>query len=319
MAVFGTKKRHLKTDEHTGFGSNPDSYGGRFVTKDGSPNVVKTGLPFLDQISWFHTLLKMPIWKLHLVIFFIFIIINFIFASIYYLIGVDHLNGVVATSEIEKFAQAYFFSTQTYTTVGYGHISPKGLVASTVAAIEALSGLLSFALATGLLYGRFSKPKAYLKFSENAIIAPFQEGMALMLRLAPFKNTTLTDAIAKITLGLKIEEEGKVVNRFFPLELEYDRVNSLTLSWTLVHPINENSPLFGFDSNDFKTRKGEVLIFVKAFDDMFSNTVVARTSYTFDEIVYGVKFIPMYDHNSNATKTVLHLDKIDKFENVPFN
>jgi inward rectifier potassium channel len=316
MAVFGKKKRNIETDEHTGFGSNPENYGGRFISKDGSANIIKIGIPAFDQISWFHTLLQLPMWKFHIVIFMVFITVNFLFATIYYVIGVEHLNGITAYSELEKFGQAYFFSAQTFTTVGYGHINPQGFLTSCVAAVEALMGLLAFALATGLLYGRFSKPKAYVKFSENAVIAPFQNGMALMMRVAPYKNTTLTDAIAKITLGLQIKENGKWINKFYPLDLEYDRVNALTLSWTLVHPITENSPLYGFTNEDFKTRKGEVLVFLKAFDDMFSNTVAKRTSYTFEEIIFNAKFKPMYEHNTNNTSTVLHVDKLNAIEKL---
>jgi len=316
MAVFGRKKRNIREEEHTGFGSNPENYGGRFISKDGSANVVKTGIPVFDQISWFHTLLQMPILKFHLVIFSVFILINFLFATIYYSIGVEYLNGITAQSEFEKFGQAYFFSAQTFTTVGYGHINPQGFLTSAVAATEALMGLLSFALATGFLYGRFSKPKAFLKFSENAMISPFNEETALMMRLAPYKNTTLTDASAKVTLGLQVQENGKWVNKFYPLELEYDRVNSLTLSWTLVHPINESSPLFGFTQEDFRNKKGEVLVFIKAFDDMFSNTVVKRTSYTFGEIIYGAKFKPMYEHNNSNTSTILHIDKLNEFQEI---
>ncbi|MGR3792216.1 MULTISPECIES: ion channel [Flavobacterium] len=316
MAVFGRRIKKFTTDEHTGFGSDPENYGGRFVSKDGSANVVKKGIPLFDQISWFHTLLQLPIWKFHLIILAVFVIINFFFASIYYIIGVEHLNGISAINELEKFGQAYFFSAQTFTTVGYGHINPEGFLTSAIASVEALMGLLAFALATGLLYGRFSKPRAYLKFSHHALITPFQGGVALMMRVAPFKNTTLTDAVAKITLGLKVEEKGKWVNKFYPLELEYDHVNVLTLSWTLVHIINENSPLYGFSEKDFKSRKGEVLVFLKAFDDMFSNNVVKRTSYTFDEVVYGAKFKPMYEHNNSFTSTILHIDRLNQFENV---
>ena len=316
MAVFGRKRKRVRTDEHTGFGSNPENYGGRFVSKDGSANVVKTGIPMFDQISWFHTLLQLPMWKFHIVILSVYALINFIFASIYYYVGVEHLNGINASTELEKFGQAFFFSAQTFTTVGYGHINPQGFLTSAIASFEALMGLLAFALATGLLYGRFSKPRAYLKFSHNAVIAPFQDGMALMMRVAPFKNTTLTDATAQITLGLQVLEKGRWVNKFYPLDLEYDRVNSLTLSWTLVHPITEDSPLYGFTEEDFKNRKGEVLVFLKAFDDMFSNNVVKRTSYTFDEIVYGARFKAMYEHNGNLTSTILHIDKLNKIERI---
>jgi inward rectifier potassium channel len=315
MSVF-KKKKIIETDESTGFGTNASNYGGRFLDKEGHANIEKKGLPFFHQISWFHTMLSLPAWKFQIIIFSVFLGINFVFASIYYIIGIEHLNGINATTELEKFGQAYFFSAQTFTTVGYGHINPQGFLTSAIAAIEALSGLLAFALATGLLYGRFSKPKAYLKFSENAIIAPFRESKALMMRLVSYKNTTLTEAEAKVTLGMIVEENGKSINKFFPLNLELDKINALTLSWTLVHPINEDSPLFGFTEADFKKRKGEILIFVKAFDEMFSNMVAIRSSYTFEEVIYGAKFIQMYNHNFDDTKTVLHIDKLNHYDKV---
>lgn len=312
------KKKNIRSviDNQTGFGSNATNYGGRFLTKEGTANIEKRGMPFLEQISLFHTLLRLPNWKFQAVILLVFVVVNVFFASLYYLIGVEHLNGITATTEWEKFGQAFFFSAQTFTTVGYGHISPSGFLTSAIAATEALSGLLALALATGLLYGRFSRPKAFIQFSKHALIAPFQGGYALMIRMAPYKNTNLTDAEAKLTLGMAVEENGSKVNRFFPLELEFQKINLLTLSWTLVHPITEESPLYGFTKEDFENIRGEVLVFVKAFDEMFSNTVAIRTSYTFHEVIFGAKFIQMFEHSEDNTKTILHLDKLDAHEMI---
>ena len=207
----------------------------------------------------------------------------------------------------------FFFSSQSFTVGGYGRVNPGDLWINLICAFEAFLGLLSLAVVTGLLYGRFSRPKAYLRFSENALVAPFNDGKAIMLRLAPFKNTTLTDAEAKLTLGLVLEENGKLVNKFYQLPLEYSTVNSLTLSWTIVHPIDERSPFYNFSEEDFKNAKGEILVFVKAFDDMFSNTVVSRTSYTFKELVIGAKFDYMYHRSEHDDKTLLHLDKLNSY------
>ena len=135
-----------------------------------------------------------------------------------------------------------------------------------------------------------------------------------MIRLAPFKNTTLTDAEAKVTLALITEEDGKTVNRFFNLDLELRTINALTLSWTIVHPITDESPLYNFTEEDFKNAKGEIIVFVKAFDDMFSNTVIARTSYTLDEVRYGVKFVPMFHRDNEKNTTILDLNKLNLFE-----
>ncbi|HKX86569.1 MAG TPA: ion channel [Flavobacterium sp.] len=314
MAVLKKVKKQ-KTNKHTGFGSNAANYGGRFINKDGSANIKKVGIGIIERTSWYHTMLNIKRWKFMLTIFVFYGVVNFLFACIYCIIGVDHLNGIVATTPSEQFGQAFFFSAQTFTTVGYGHISPSGFWASFVASVEALFGLLSFAIATGLFYGRFSKPKAHILFSENAIIAPFQDGKALMMRITPYKNTNLTEAEAKVTLGMRVKENGQEFNKFFTLDLEYDKINALTLSWTLVHPITEESPLYGFSEEDFKNQKGELLLFVKAFDEMFSNTVAIRTSYVFNEIVYGAKFIQMFE-NSHNDKTVLYVDKLNDYEKV---
>jgi inward rectifier potassium channel len=305
-----------KAEINTGFGTNSSSYGGRFITKSGNANVKKTGIGFLDSISWYHTMLNIPRWKFMVIVVLFYFVVNFFFASLYYLNGVEHLKGVVMSSSMDKFGQAFFFSIQTFTTVGYGHISPSGFSASLIAAIEALFGLLSFAIATGLFYGRFSKPKAHILFSKNAIIAPYKEGTALMFRMTPYKNTNLTDAEAKITLGMKVEESGISVNKFFSLELELEKVNSLTMSWTLVHPISESSPLYHFSQADYQNLEGEILVFMRMFDDMYSTTVAKRTSYIFSEIVYGAKFTPMFSRNEDESKSLLHIDKLNDYEMV---
>lgn len=317
MALFTKINTKAKSDENTGFGTNPGSYGGRFVNKDGTANIEKRGMRFLSRISWYHTMIDLPGWKFLSILFLFYIGVNFMFACIYYGIGIEYLDGIETTgSEWAKFGKAYFFSAQTFTTVGYGHISPNGFLTSMLAATEALIGLLSFAIATGLFFGRFSKPTAFIKFSHNALIAPYKGGRGLMLRMTPFKNTNLTDAEAKVTLGMIIEENGKMVNKFYTLALEMDKINSLSLSWTLVHPINESSPLHNFTRDDFNTVEGEILVFLKTFDDLFSTTVTARTSYLFNEFVYGAKFDLMYTENEANTKTILHLDKLNSYSKV---
>ncbi|TDW47399.1 inward rectifier potassium channel [Flavobacterium sp. 270] len=320
MSILKREYNKAKTDKNSGFGTNANSYGGRFVNKDGTANVEKRGMHFLHRISWYHTMINMPNWKFMFILFAFYIIINFIFAIIYHAIGIEHLDGVAATgSVLNQFGQAYFFSAQTFTTVGYGHISPTGFLTSALSAAEALIGLLSFAIATGLFFGRFSKPTAYIKFSDNALISPYGENKGLMIRLVPFKNTNFTDANAKITLAMSIEEDGEMTNKFYSLELELDHINALSLSWTLVHPITEESPFYNFTAEDFKKTHGEILVFITTFDDMFSNTVAARTSYTFNEIIYGAKFETMYEKSRDNSKTILYLDKLNKINPINFN
>ncbi len=320
MTLLDEINLKAKTDKNTGFGTNPSSYGGRFINKNGSANIEKRGMSLWHRISWYHTLIDMPIWKFMVIVLTFYIGINFVFAMIYFWIGVENLEGITQSDSVwEQFGKAYFFSAQTFTTVGYGHISPKGFLTSALSATEALIGLLSFAIATGLFFGRFSKPTAFLKFSHNALIAPYGDIKGLMIRMVPYKNTNFTDAEAKMTLGMSVEENGEMVNKFYTLDLELMRINSLSLSWTLVHPINEQSPLYQFSKSDFENVHGELLVYVKTFDDMFSSTVATRTSYTFDEVVYGAKFVPMYTRNFDHSATVLHIDKLNLFELVTFN
>ena len=319
MARTGKINSKAKPEINTGFGINANNYGGRFINKNGRANIEKKGISFLEKISWYHTMLLLPRWKFFLIIVLFYVGINLIFATIYFFIGVQSLGEIPSPSTLTNFAESFFFSTQTFTTVGYGRISPIGFLSSSIAAFEALLGLLSFALATGLLYGRFSKPVAYLRFSHNALIAPYKETNALMLRLVPFKNTNLVDAVVNVTLGMTLEENGIKVNRFYQLDLEFNTVNALTLSWTVVHPINEKSPLYNFTKTDFENMTGEVVVYVKAFDDMFSNIVVARTSYVFGEIYYGGKFEPMFERNHSGEKTVIYIDKLNSFKPADLN
>ncbi|WP_367757686.1 ion channel [Flavobacterium sp. WC2421] len=317
MALLERINMRAKAKQNTGFGTNASSYGGRFVNKNGSANIEKRGMHALHRISWYHTMIEMSAWKFMAIILSFYISINFVFAAIYYGIGVEHLDGIaLSDNKWEQFGKAYFFSAQTFTTVGYGHISPTGFLTSALSAAEALIGLLSFAIATGLFFGRFSRPTAFLKFSHNAVIAPYDDIKGLMIRLTPFKNTNFSDAEAQITLGMNIEENGKMVNRFYSLDLELQKISALNLSWTLVHPITEDSPLYNFTKEDYANLRGEILVYIKTFDDMFSNTVAIRTSYTFDEVVYGAKFESMYFRSIDNSKTVLNLEKLNAFQLV---
>lgn len=311
--MFRNKKINVSAppEINTGYGSNSQQYGGRFVNKDGTPNVEKKGIGYFERLSWYHTLLIMSRWKFMLTILLFYIFMNIIFGVIYYLLGPQDILGISSASHLNKFAESFFFSCQTFTTVGYGRISPVSFLASAISSLEALLGLMTLAVITGLLYGRFSRPKAYLRFSKNALLSPFQNGKAIMFRIAPYKNTILTDAEASVTLGLILEENGKKVNHFYQLPLEYHHVNSLALSWTIVHPINEESPFYNFKTSDYKNTKGELIVFIKAFEETFSNMVVARTSYTLEEIILDASFSSMFHRAEKGNKTILNLDQLN--------
>ncbi|NOT51258.1 MAG: Inward rectifier potassium channel Irk [Chitinophagaceae bacterium] len=308
--------RDLKQDTNTGLSTNSNSTGGRFVNKDGQPNVIKKGVGLLDRYSWYHTMLGMKRGKFILLLFLIYISINLFFAGIYFLIGTDHLTIDQTASPWRKFSEVFFFSAQTFTTVGYGRIAPVGFAASAVSTFEAFLGLLSFAIATGLFYGRFARPQAFIKFSKNALIAPYKGGTAFMFRLAPFKNNTLSEVDVKVTLAITTEENGKQTDKFYDLPLELSNISGLALSWTIVHPIDDKSPFYGLRKEDIAATDMEILVFLKAFDSVFSNNVVTRVSYISSEIVWGAKFKMMFEPNNDKSKTILNIDKLNEFERV---
>jgi len=316
MAIY-KRNTNVQSDMTTGFGTSSENSAGRFYNRrTGRANVVRKGVSILDRYSWYHTMLALPRLKFLVLIFSIYIFVNLIFAGIYYLIGINHLAGVHQGTPLKNFSEVFFFSTQTFTTVGYGRISPTGILTSAVATLEAFLGLLSFAIATGLFYGRFSRPQAFLKFSHNILISPYKDDIALMFRMSPYKNNILSEAEVKLTAAVQIEENGKRMNRFYPLDLEISKVNALPLSWTVVHQINERSPLVNLNQDDIKRMNFEILVFVKAFDEVFSNTVMTRTSYTADEIVWGARFRIMYYPNEDKTKTILDLDLLNEYDKI---
>jgi len=311
MAKGFRKKIRQENTENSGFGSRAS---GRFINKDGLPNVRRRGVNVLNRLSWYHTMLNLSSFRFITYLVVMYILINLVFACIYYLIGVEHLTGIDKSNPLDEFIDVFFFSSQTFTTVGYGRIAPVGFMASLVATFEAFLGLLTFAIATGLFYGRFSRPRAYLRFSDIAVIAPFQDVTALMFRLAPYKNNALTDADVTLSTAIEINEEGVVKSNFYRLETQLSKINTLALNWTIVHKIDENSPFFGFSADDFKNTNIEIIVHVRAFDEVFSNTVVQRSSYVSREIIYGAKFVTMYYPDKEKDSTVLDLDKINEYQ-----
>lgn len=305
-----------KSLENTGFDNRTGNSSSRLLNKDGSSNVVKEGIPFFQKYSTYHTLINMPFWMFMLFSLIAFIIANVIFAGYYYCLGYEALGLDPKSTPAFIFQESFFFSVQTITTVGYGHHYPHTLHANILSAFETLFGWMAFAVLTGLLYGRFSRPKAYLLFSKNALISPYKDGKALMFRMAPYKNTIITEAEVKINLSFMEMDGDKRVNRFYSLDVELDKISTLALNWTVVHAINENSPLLNFTAADFVDNQVEIMIFFKAFDEHFSNIIKQRYSYHGDEIIVDAKFTQMFRRSDNEEYTILELDKIDDYQKV---
>ncbi len=283
----------------------------RSLNKDGSFNVKKTNTPFSERFNFFHALISMSWLKFFGFIILGYFLINIFFASIYVLIGVEHLTGISSSSTLESFIEAFFFSSQTITTLGYGRVAPIGLLSNSIAAIESMLGLLSFALATGLLYGRFSKPSAKIKYSTHAVLAPYKDVNAFMFRVVNPQSNQLLEVEVNVTLSLK--KENSDLRDFYLLSLERDKVVFFPNMWTIVHAIDSSSALHQLTEADVLAKDAEFIVMMKAFDESFSQTVYSRYSYKANEIRWGEKFVyVMQKENDGITVDVGRLDETEK-------
>jgi inward rectifier potassium channel len=263
----------------------------RTINADGSFNVRREGLRWRDANPYL-TLIDTTWPRFLLIVLAGFLLVNVIFACGYLLVGIEHLKGL--ESDMGAFANAFFFSFHTLTTVGYGNVYPEGILANTISSLEAASGLMVFAIATGLLYGRFSRPSARIVYSKNAIIAPYQDATSLQFRITNARRNVLMNLDAHVLLMTVESSDGELRRSFVDLPLERRGVYFFALTWTIVHPIDSASPLFGRTREDLAKERAELLILIQGFDDTFSQEVHSRYSYRHDEIVWGAKFTPAF-------------------------
>ncbi|MCY7409013.1 MAG: transporter [Chitinophagales bacterium] len=302
----------LKEDDNTGLSTKVQSRNQRSIREDGSFNIEHVGLPFVEPSDIFQSLITMSWKKFNLLVFLTYLLVNTIFAIIYFFIGGIYFTNTDMSTPWRTFLDEFFFSAQSLTTVGYGRVAPIGIFASAVAAFESMVGLLGFALATGLLYGRFSRPKAKVVSSKNILMSPYKEGRALMFRIANGRKTQLIEAEVSVTLSKIAIEKGTEIRRFYPLELERKFVSMFPTAWVVVHPIDELSPLYNKTKDDFIKEDMEVLIAFKAYDETFSNNVHHRISYRAEDLVWGAKFIINYEQKPDG-KTVHYINKVSDF------
>lgn len=311
------EKRKISIQD-TGFSSRAENEGTRLLNKDGSFNVKKKGLYFMERFSVFHWLIKMSWLHFFVVMFLGYILINLLFASIYFAAGIEGLSGDHTTDITTQFLDAFYFSSQTLTTVGYGYHHPVSEFHSLLASFESFIGLMSFAMATGLLYGKFSKPRAGIVFSKKALISPYKESEnGLMIRLANAKGNQIINLSAKMMVSWVDPRSKGLARKYYLLKLEINTIDMLATSWNVVHPINEDSPLFNLNFKELDEREAEIIIQLQGYDESYSQEVYTRTSYKCNELVWGAKFNPILDHDDG--QATLNMADLSSYKTIELN
>src|SRR5882757_9145354 len=216
-----------------------------------------------------------------------FIVVNLIFAMLY---AVDR-NGI-ANARPGSFADAFFFSVQTLGTLGYGAMAPRTLYTNLLVTVESFSGILTIALFTGIIFARFSRPFARVLFSNIAVVAPFDGVPTMMFRVANQRGEAIIDASVTVTLARQHTTlEGVTMRRFQELKLMRSRNSLFALSWTVMHVIDQDSPLYGLTAEDMDARDMEIIVMLNGLDEILADRIYARHAYWADEIVWNRRFV----------------------------
>lgn len=288
----------------------------RLLNRDGSFNVRRAGLPRIASLSLYHALLALTWPQFIGLLVGGYLAVNVLFAAAYTACGPAALGGTAAATMGGAFARAFFFSVHTFATIGYGNVVPVTVAANVVVTLETIVGLLGFALATGVLFARFARPTARVIFSRRAVVAPYRGRTGFMFRLVNGRSNQLIELDVKVLFS-RIEERGGVRTRVYDqLKLERTHVVFFPLSWTVVHPIDETSPLFGLADEGFGACDSEFLVLLSGIDETFAQTVHARTSYKAEEIVVGARFVNIYNPRGADGSESIDIARLSEIERV---
>ena len=288
----------------------------RLLNADGTFNVRRAGLSFLTSLNLYHTLLTMSWLTFISLTLLLYFLSNVFFGLIYAGLGADALADSSDLPAGNLLLRGFFFSVQTFATIGYGTLHPVGVVANLVVTIESYYSMIVTALITGIVFARFARPTARILFSKWAVVAPYRGGQGFMFRLVNGRSNQLLEVEAKVMIARFVEDNGKVIRRFDPLELERNRVSFFPLGWTVVHPINEKSPLYGLTHEGLVKADAEILILLTAIDETFASNVHTRTSYKPDQIKFGHRFVTLYKKAENDEPISIDVRRLSMTEKI---
>lgn len=287
----------------------------RMLDRDGTFTSRRMGYPRWSFLNGYHAMLTMT-WPRFLgLVTVAYTAVNALFALAYVACGSSALGGLPAEHMGGSFLRAFFFSVETFATIGYGHVFPVGAAANWLVSLESLIGILAVALLTGLVFARFSRPTARLLFSRSAVVAPYLGRTGFMFRIANARSNQLMELEVKLMYS-RLDGTGR---RYDQLKLERTRVVFFPLSWTIVHPIDETSPLWGLSHHDLTVHDAEFDILVAGIDETFAQLVHARTSYKPEEIVFGARFSNIYNPISGDGTMSIDVSRLSDIEPAPLD
>ncbi|MGA7936508.1 MAG: ion channel [Kovacikia sp.] len=272
----------------------------RLITPDGRPNIERLGLRNSPWQDLYHWLLRLPWPGFFSLIIGVYFVTNLIFAGAY-LLGGD----CIANSRPGSILDSFFFSVQTLATIGYGAMYPKTNYAQVLVSIEALVGLLGVAMITGLTFARFSRPTARVLFSQVAVISPFEGVPMLMFRAANQRGNQILEARLWVTLVRnEVTVEGNSIRRLHDLKLVRSQSPFFFLTWTAMHPIDEDSPLYGETPESLAESEASILVTLTGIDETVAQTVHARNAFTTEEILWNMRFVDLFSNLPDGKRVI---------------
>ena len=270
------------------------------TVRSGHREFVKLNAKKYDWRDIYHLILTLTWPQFAGMVLGIYLCINLIFATLYFLGG-----NCIAELTPGSYSDDFFFSVETLATVGYGHAYPATLYGHCVATLEILVGLFGLAVLTGLIFVRFSRPTARIRFSEVAVVAPFNGAPTLMFRLANLRHHAMVEAEFRLLLmRSELTKEGEDIRRFYPLRLEFDHLISLPAALTLRHVIDEASPLHDLTAEDLKLADSRMLLSIVCVDPVIQAPVQSQTEYVHEQIAWNRRFAEIYTEDAVGRYTV---------------
>ena len=228
-----------------------------------------------------------------------YLLINVVFALLYVLVP-GSIDNVRFDSLARAWLDAFFFSVQTFATIGYGGMVPHGLYGNALVTLESMCGFVFHGVVTGVMFAKFSRPSSRVLFSHTAVIGTHDGRLCFMLRLANERDNRIINAQAELTLMRdEITAENTRMRRFYDLKLIRNRIPLLRLTWTLYHIIDQTSPLHGMSADDLRHVEAEIIVSLAGIDETFAQPVHARHSYIADEIACNMRFVDVLHRRSS--------------------